>query len=141
MSRTILSIALGAGVAALAAGPAYALGSQDTITTRIPFSFKVGNTTLPAGTYKIQSADQTEPDVLDIRSVDRQHAVLVQAYAATTDKPVKSTRLVFDTVGKDHFLRAIWVPEETGQMLPTSHSELKDLIARAQHGTSAKRAG
>jgi hypothetical protein len=142
MRGTILAIALGTGVAALAGGPAYALDSADTITGHIPFSFRVGNETLPAGSYVIRvAADAREHDVLVIRSADGHHEALVMGYDTTPSTHARSARLVFDKIGQDHYLRAVWVPGETGEEIPATRAEVREDLASAEHAMSAKRTG
>lgn len=97
MKRTI-------AVAFLAAAVNIALSSasaQTTVKANIPFNFRVGSTSMPAGDYRIKT---TESGVVWIdKSDESAHAV---ALAMTDSDPATPpAKLVFSRYGSQYFLR------------------------------------
>ncbi len=91
---------------------------------KIPFSFEVGKTTLPAGTYVIEKIGPPGLAYL-IKSTDGTQACFFSAVGAEP-KNSESTewKLVFDRVGNENFLRDVWLgPEENGLVLSKSKHE------------------
>lgn len=96
-----------------------------TIRGDVPFTFMVGDTTLPAGKYEIRALDDM-PGVLELRSVNGLTAVVFDAenvVAKLNQIPTK-TELVFDKVGDKYFLSQVWVAGgDTGSELVKSRME------------------
>ena len=96
------------------------------IDVKVPFAFVVGDTRLPAGSYEIRTPEDTSPDILEIRSVDRRTAVIFDTQSAQSrnDQVEKKTELIFDKVGDQYFLSQIWVAgTASGSELPRSRME------------------
>jgi hypothetical protein len=99
---------------------ATAAHAQQRITATVPFNFVAGDRAYPAGDYSI-TADGV---VLQIANADKREMVLSQA--CESNKPSADTKLVFDSMGGNYFLRQIWVGGESrGRELPRSHSEMQ----------------
>jgi hypothetical protein len=95
-----------------------------TVVAQIPFRFIVGNRTLPAGKYEIKRVEMTNPNVLEIQSVNghRTQMFLTEDTRATA-RPTR-TELVFDRFGNKYFLSQIWVNgEKSGSELPKPAAE------------------
>ena len=82
------------------------------ITVQVPFQFDVGNQTLPAGTYKIQSLLQSVPgkaniDVLMVRRVEGKSYAAVVANVVGNDAP-QDAKLVFMRSEGHAYLSEVW---------------------------------
>ena len=60
--------------------------SEGTIEADVPHAFIVKDTTLPAGRYTVKRLDDTEPQVLEIRSVNGRTAVIFEAENAQANQ-------------------------------------------------------
>jgi len=99
---------------------ATAAHAQQRITATVPFNFVAGDRAYPAGDYSI-SADGV---VLKIANGEKTEVMLSQACESLT--PSADTKLVFDSMGGNYFLRQIWVAGHSrGRELPRSHAEIK----------------
>jgi len=86
----------------------------------VPFNFVAGDRAYPAGDYTI-GADGV---VLKITNGEKTELMLSQACESVT--PSTDTKLVFDHMGGNYFLRQIWVAGNSrGRELPRSHSEMQ----------------
>ena len=97
-------LALAVGIClALAGSTVYA----QTIDLRanIPFDFRMGDTAMPAGEYRVQS----ERGVLILRGEGESHPV-ASAIAMSVARPAtqKPARLEFNRYGDSYFLTKVW---------------------------------
>jgi hypothetical protein len=122
MLRTLSLATL--GLAALAAGPAFAM-DPETLVVHVPFAFTVRNATLPAGDYSVRPLSDLARNVLEIRSVDGRHCAFVLTSDAPGEHRGAPPQLVFDRYGDKDFLRAVELPEEPGAALPATRSEIR----------------
>jgi hypothetical protein len=100
--------------------------SVPEIEANVPFSFVVGDTTLPAGKYQIRTIDDGANVVLEIRSENGRTAVVFDTVQAQLegDRIQHKTELVFDKVDDLHFLTQVWVAgSTTGNELTKSRME------------------
>jgi hypothetical protein len=139
MLRTVSAAVLGLGFVAVSSSPALAL-APETLEAKIPFAFNVSNVTLPAGEYRINPVSDLDPQVVEIRSTDGRHAVVVLSEDAPVGPPRTKPELVFDRYGQQEFLRAIKLPEEPGASLGPSRSEIDAARAASSHRTTHKSA-
>jgi hypothetical protein len=73
------------------------------IQARIPFSFNVGNRTLPAGDYTVKVLNpNSDRRVLQIRSKDGRLSALIHANDSTSKNP-NDAKLVFNRYGDTYF--------------------------------------
>lgn len=96
------------------------------IEANVPFDFVVGDTKLPAGKYQIKTISDFASNVLEIRTVKGNTAVIFDTEnAETRDNQIQNkTELVFDKVGDQYFLNQIWVAgSSTGNELIKSRME------------------
>jgi hypothetical protein len=92
-------------------------GSVDTQTT-IPFAFTVGKQLYPAGTYTITYLS-TNAQVMNLFK-DGKHLVSMHVMTRLARQaPVPKASLVFDLVGRQHFLSEVWLPEVDGYQVST----------------------
>src|SRR5438105_2958739 len=117
--RNILAAAISLGLMAV-------LGmAQSTVTVRIPFTFYVGDTKLPAGSYAI---DAERPQVVRItntstRNVDAAFHPVSITRPGLSDQPAG---VVFYRYGRNYFLSEIWTSgNSTGRLVPRSAFQLE----------------
>ena len=96
------------------------------IKVNIPFTFVVGDTTLPAGNYEIKGLEGDTANVVELRSVNGHPSVVFDTENVETrdDKVASKGELVFDKIGDNYFLRQVWEPgSTTGSELSKSRIE------------------
>ncbi|HVO10064.1 MAG TPA: hypothetical protein VMX54_04855 [Vicinamibacteria bacterium] len=139
MKRLAL-MGIGTAFAAMLAVPVLASTIQHgTVEARVPFSFHVGQVTLPPGDYVVQQVSDLSPDVLEIRSRDSRHVALFMAADGTDGSGLAVPSFVFDRVGSESYLRAIWVGGRSGAVLPTPPGEGTDVVVTATGAAGAAR--
>jgi hypothetical protein len=101
--------------------------SDIAIEANVPFSFVVGNTTLPAGTYQIKALGDME-GALELRSAKGHSAIAVNTESVETKRGQieNKSELVFNKVGDQYFLYQVWLAgSASGAELPKSRLEKK----------------
>jgi hypothetical protein len=95
------------------------------VKANVPFDFVVGNVTLPAGAYSIQSInDGIGSPTLMIRGTSNKVGRLVGSNAAENLNPAASSHLLFHRYGDTYFLAQIWVQgEQRGRALSMTRRE------------------
>jgi hypothetical protein len=88
------------------------------IRCKVPFSFAVSGTTLPAGTYNVS----TTQGRLFIRGYDHGAFALTNGLQSGKDTEAK---LVFHKYGDRYILRQVWVGGGSGHELPPPRMERK----------------
>jgi hypothetical protein len=73
----------------------------------IPFAFVAGNTTLPAGEYRVQKLDGNSA-VLLIRCSDASTAAMVLSNTTQAKKIQTQSKLVFKRYDNRYFLSQVW---------------------------------
>jgi len=110
---------------AVAGSTAYA----QTIDMRanIPFDFRMGDTVMPAGEYRVQS----ERGVLILRGEDGSHPAAT-AIAISTLRPAaqKPGRLEFNRYGDSYFLTKVWDALSTSGKALIKTPQEKEYAAR-----------
>jgi len=81
---------------------------ENRIDVNVPFSFYVGNTLLPAGSYTVRPMSDS-PQTLLVGTADGKVEVLVGTFASVPADAPKNTSLVFDELAGKQFLSMIWV--------------------------------
>ena len=121
--KTIGRITLGLGAALLIAAPAMA-ALDEPIQAKVPFSFVVEQKTLPAGTYIVEPADNSDPTALVLRTPDNKQRVVILAEESDMRVAPDRSELVFDEVGGKYFLCQVWQAGSLeGNALPKNESE------------------
>ena len=126
LTKLFLSLCLVVGLGATLAANAQ-IDSGVTIRANIPHAFVVNNTTLPAGTYEIRVADDdADLNVLEIRSVNRKIAVLVDTESTEAKRIMQTSELVFDKIGDTYFLSRVFLSgDQSGNQLVKSKRQRK----------------
>jgi hypothetical protein len=118
--KNIAAIAICIVATFAAAGPA--LAQDHRVQATIPFSFTVGDQTLPSGTYTIGS-QTTSPSVLLIRNWDKKVAILSMGQPGQSN-PTNENKLMFHKYGNQYFLSDIRSGGASMNVhLPTSKAE------------------
>ena len=102
---------------------------ENTVKAVVPFSFTIGETTLPAGTYTFQPLSTWNvPNHVLVRGTERTSKAIVLTIEALSKDFQSGTKLEFNQYDNQHFLSAIWTPgSQSGVELPKSAAE-KSLI-------------
>jgi hypothetical protein len=109
---------------------ATATAEQSVAHGQVPFEFKVGSTTLPAGRYEILVAADDE-NVLIVRNEDTKKRVLVDAITRLAPRDDGQATLVFDEAGGERVLSEIHLTDSDGYQLagvgkkPHTHKVVK----------------
>lgn len=82
--------------------------SSHTKTTIIPFSFTVGEKTLPAGVYTIEPYRKDYSSVWVVKSRDGHSNVFFTTNTVQTVRTQTKDRIVFRQYGGQYFLSEIW---------------------------------
>lgn len=110
MNRWMPGSAILGGLVLLGAGSATAQAGESLRAT-IPFEFRVGQATLPAGQYDVTyEGVEDAPSVLSIRSEDGRFGALVLTEPVDTRAPTRGARLIFDRDGGGYQLSGIFAP-------------------------------
>ena len=79
------------------------------LIANIPFHFSIGNKSLPAGEYTVQSiSDDSRNAVLRIQSRDGKTSAMLQT-SAIEGKALDRAKLVFHRYGNQYFFAQAWV--------------------------------
>jgi len=106
------------GQATKAQAPEYGLRAN------VPFDFKVGNRTLPAGHYLFKRARQHDDLVLQVSSFTGESIVFRNTIPVETLKARDKGLIVFHRYDNEYFLSQVWPAGAlTGRSLTTSRSE------------------
>ena len=121
MKRQIVSVI---GVLGLLLVAACANAQTLNVKATVPFNFMVGNASLPAGDYGIQSALSGDSKALAIRNENAGGAMIVLSSAAVSAQASPDTRLVFHRYGDSYFLSQIWTAgSSSGKEIGVSQRE------------------
>lgn len=86
---------------------AQAARAGEPMLVNIPFQFVAGNTTLPAGQYRIQKLDNSA-GVLVINCSDANASVMVATFPAQSNEPQTESKLIFNRYDNHYFLSQVW---------------------------------
>ncbi len=81
--------------------------AQEPLSVNIPFAFAAGETTLPAGEYRVQKMDGNGA-VLLIRCTEPKASILVVTNSTGGGKQQEQSKLVFHRYGNHYFLSQVW---------------------------------
>jgi hypothetical protein len=100
----------------------YAYGQSSTrMKVNIPFDFRVGSQSLPAGEYTVVPKS---PTMVVIQSKEHHQSAAALSNAVQANQSPANGKLIFNRYGALYFLSQIWTPgEEVGRKLPKSGVE------------------
>jgi hypothetical protein len=115
-SRVTRILSIGIALAAAAA-----VHAQDkTVTANVPFSFYMGSSAMPQGSYRV--AEFAHGTMVSLRSADAIKSVT--AHEVVGKKQAEPARLVFHRYGDSYFLAEIWTGDTAiGRELAASPRE------------------
>lgn len=113
------------GVFGLLLMAACASAQSVNVKTNVPFDFVVGNATLPAGAYSIQSINyESGSSTLVIRGENGKPGRLIASNAAEKLEAAETSHLLFHRYGDTYFLAQIWMQgEQQGRELRQTRRE------------------
>jgi hypothetical protein len=124
MTKRFLSILSAASLLAVLTPLSVSIAAGE-ITCRVPFSFAVNGTTLPAGHYIVS----TERSVLKISGF--RHGVFVLGIPMDSGTETDA-KLVFDKYGDHYALRQVWMGGRSGRELPVSSRDRRNAARSEQ---------
>lgn len=94
------------------------------LTGKIPFQFRVGDKTLPAGEYRINRTS-SRAEFLVMRNLDAKGTGIVFLSDVVQAKSAQNSKLVFHRYGSAYFLSQVWQGRgvESGVQLRQSKAE------------------
>jgi hypothetical protein len=120
MTKQILTMAAALAFTALAPAQSHA---QQVTQANVPFAFQVGNTSMPAGEYRIQRALPSNTALQLIRRTDS--SASTSAFTNITESRDKNaqSKLIFNCYSNECFLSEIWTGNGQGMKLAVPRRE------------------
>lgn len=119
---------------ALLAGTSAYAQSSTRMKVTIPFDFRVGSQSLPAGEYTVVPKS---PTIVLIQSKDGHQSAPAQTNVVKVNPGQVDGKLIFNCYGAYHFLSQIWTPgEEDGRKLIQSKIEQEVASLSSQSDTT-----
>ena len=102
--------------------PAQAHEVEQTVIN-VPFAFKVGDTTLPGGKYRIQRVSSLSYSIQS--TSEPQSTAMILTFGTTRGgRKASASKLVFRAYAANYFLAQVWMPAaDTGHEVPMSGAE------------------
>jgi hypothetical protein len=122
MKKAFTIVALMFMVGSMAVAAHAQTGSRTQLIADIPFQFKVGDRTMPAGEYTVSQVNpSSDQAVLQLRSKDG--TIMIQMMNMV-GKGNETARLVFNRYGSDSYFAEAWMPSDrNGLQAPRSKNE------------------
>ena len=121
MKRNIVWMLLTVSLFVVLAGTNAYGQSSTRLKASIPFDFRVGSQSLPAGEYTVVPKS---PMIVVIQSKDGHRSAAAQSNAVQANQSPADGKLIFQRYGALYFLSQIWTPgEDVGRKLPKSGVE------------------
>ena len=98
--------------------------SSNRFVIRIPFDFTVPNGILPAGTYSVERADPTKPNVLMFKNTDNESVQLFITQRVEKVETCETSCLIFKRWKNEYQLYQVWVVgNKDGNQVPSGNTE------------------
>src|SRR5882724_1802962 len=121
MSKKISWMVVAISLCAVLAGSSVYAQSSTVLKMDVPFEFRVGGQSLPAGEYTVVPKS---PTIVVIQSKDGRRSAVAQSNAVQSNHSSADGKLIFNRYGEYRFLSQIWTPgEDVGRELPKSKVE------------------
>jgi hypothetical protein len=130
MKKQAFALAVGLLVSMGAAGVCYA--QRPALGANIPFAFQVGDKTLPAGEYRVQSMSTGSGEVQLIRQKDGDALMVVSTMAVDPKDGKSEPQLIFNHYGNSYFLSQIWDGVGQGRELSKSKREKEAALGQVR---------
>ncbi len=128
--RILIALFSVAGLGVVAEGQV-----RDQIVVTIPYEFVVAGKILPAGTYKVNRVNDTDPRALILSSLENRASAFVLPTEVENSHADKA-EVSFEQVGGERFLTKIETAEHRFT-ISVSRSEILEAAGRSNSGTSA----
>jgi hypothetical protein len=103
--------------------------AQTAARADVPFSFNIGTTHMPAGTYKVKRAD-FDSNFIMVSNINTGDTVLSEFQRETPSHV--NRKLIFHHRGNQYFLAEVWRGDGSpGMAMPATRAEQQVEIARA----------
>jgi len=99
--------------------------AQEQLTVKVPFSFVVNSSTLPAGTYRVRQTFFHQQKSLLLNGENTSASVL----ATTFDDSIRGDKLVFRRYGERYFLTDVATPSGNLHFSPARSEITKQMAA------------
>ena len=130
ISNISLTLMMLAGI--LVVGAKAQTSSAQKVIARIPFSFKAGKTTLPAGKYTITVVNpSSDRKILQIRSLDGRSSAMVLT-STNNSQASDNAKLVFERDGDRYFFAQAQMAGDTTSLAAVRHKESREKNATAK---------
>jgi hypothetical protein len=130
MKKQAFAMVVGLLLSIAAASVCYA--QRPALGTNIPFAFQVGDKTLPAGEYRVQSMSAGSGDVQLIRQTDGDALTVVLTMAVDPKDGKSEPQLIFNHYGNSYFLSQIWTGAGQGRELSKSKREKEAALGQVR---------
>jgi hypothetical protein len=121
MRKQTLAVALALVISTLAVGECFA--RPRVLAANIPFAFEVGDKSLPAGQYQIETVTTGSGTLQVIRLSSGGANVFLSTIALEAHGGNSKAELVFHRYGNEYFLSQIWNGEGKARQLIESNHE------------------
>ncbi|MGA8222288.1 MAG: hypothetical protein WB780_11590 [Candidatus Acidiferrales bacterium] len=105
MKTKILAMAGAVLLSIVAAGEC--LAQSRSLEVSVPFSFEIGNKTLPAGSYRVESVSTGSGSVTMVRNANGDVSQMLSTTATSVKSGTPAPALVFHQYGNRYFLAQI----------------------------------
>ncbi|HUN64117.1 MAG TPA: hypothetical protein VMU53_19105 [Candidatus Sulfotelmatobacter sp.] len=103
------------------------------LEAKVPFTFHVGDTKLPAGTYRIHVFDGNDPSLMEITSADGSTSALFHVQDSEANNTPRASELIFNRYGHHYFLSRLFdAGNPNGSELEKSRYETRLVDAAAE---------
>jgi hypothetical protein len=125
--HSLRGFALATGLSILGLASHLNAQASGDLVANIPFTFQIGPTRMPAGTYVVHQND----DVLTVRQPGMSgRTVTLLTLPGSRAEANQTGLLEFNRYGDNYFLEAVWSPlRSAGSMLPKSSAE-RTMVSR-----------
>lgn len=111
-------------------GLASVANADEVMTAKVPFSFIVAGSRLPAGNYLVREASD-DPAIVSIASKDGKRFMFALSTALTSEEPRARPELVFEKLGNQYFLARVLLEDRARGLLITTKQVERGLESAA----------
>lgn len=116
--------------AAIAVGIApVARADEGQIVVNVPFSFIVGDTRMPAGSYIVKEMPEAA-SVLSIASKDGRHYALTMTIPLRSDEVAVQPELVFEKYADQYFLARVLTDDGGSRAIPLTAAKMAHEVVK-----------
>jgi len=130
MRKQILAASALLAFAALVPAPSHA---QQAVQANVPFSFEVGNKTMPAGDYTVQRVLTNDQALQLVERTDPSVSVFILTNSIDGTGKNAAPKLVFHCYADECFLSEVWMRSTSGRLLLPSRREREVSRANAEN--------